>query len=222
MGEIILFNPNKQPKPKVSDLRYHGAIRSDNTRQATQNAIGDLIRKPSFTLPDIQAKIVQPQKEPGEQGTCFVYTPRGDGVPPFLVTSSLFPNFLISQGMSTDEAVNVAAIYARGLDFMHHALSGRKTWHGGEKQAIQRVMRAPSRTAYWGEQFNRSALQIEFRAAGAIALEATGIDVDVDIRPPFDPHIAGLVDPLVAPKPNGALASGSFLELQEIVTYTIQ
>lgn len=212
MADVInMFGPRELPKSQVSDYRYHGAIKSESVRETTQNAIGRLIRTPSFLLPNMQARIVHPEKEPGVQGTCFVFTPRGDGAPPLLVTGSLFPNFLISQGINVDEAVNFTAIYARGLDFMHHALSGRKTWHGGEKQAVQRVMRAPSKSAYWGAQIDRSVLKVEFRAAGAIAMEATGIDVDVDIKPPFDPHIAGIIDPLMASKPSGALKSGSFL-----------
>jgi hypothetical protein len=137
-----------------------------------------------------------------------------------LVTSSRFPNFLVSQGLEVEKATEVAAVYARSLDFIHTVLSGKKTWHGGENRAVKRIQQLPGRPEIWHPQFDQTFLKVEFSAAGTVALEATGVTLAVEGPHPLSPHIAGLLDPVKPSFTPGVKTDSTFLGLQEIITHT--
>jgi hypothetical protein len=215
-----MFDPSDK-SGEISDGEFLQRIASVETRLDTQNAIRTLIRKPSFELPDIKARLTsQSPEDRGKQGSCYVLRPRG-GSESLLVTSARFPNYLMTQqGVDRERALRTAAVFARGLDFMNAALTGKKTWHGAENRAVQRVKRNPDAAPIWDPRLDDMVLKVEFKAAGSIAVEATGIIFQVVTEQLMPPHIAGLVDPLPAPSKKGTTAQNTFLELQEIVSHT--
>ncbi len=196
--ELIVDGEAQTPKRGVYEDFAH-VITSGEVTDITQTAFTQLLGEAvEYSLPPLTATVAV-TVDGGEAGHCTVqeYTGPNREVARLLYVHTNFPRYLTQycpEIRSSSEAVQVAAVYARACDVVAGALSrSRMRRHGDGGMRFSATMV----DKYWPLDYRSGNVSLVHRAAGTVTLMAMGQDdVDITQAAPYQPHIAGLMNPL--------------------------
>lgn len=173
---------------------FSEAIRDPANEDSCRIAIGKLINNQDYS-PPLPSHELREIRGDVAYGICF-HSKDNEGNK-LLIVNRGFPEFLKSVDCieSSEQALSVAAIFARAYEIMVDA-EVKKHY----KTRIYDRFTNSSNDRYWTNELGIRA-QVPYRAAGLVALRAAGIEenyFDISEKPPYPPHIAGLMNPLPA------------------------
>ena len=187
--------------PEDDEIDLHGLVKSDEIRAITELAIANIINKNGvYAIPPIGSRLAHPEassieaSQNSNQGFCQIHNQDGKQ---YLIVNDTFAGYLAQEGgfESVKEAAQFAAIYTRALDVLSGAVNLANVTKG-----LNADFTSPRRS-YWDREHQGSNRAAIYRGAGLVAIEAMQIEPDFKDKPPYAPHVAGIVDPL---RPDGA------------------
>jgi hypothetical protein len=203
MSNVIqLFGGGEPPSPEISFDELAAQAGHPSMTQYVQFSINDTIKvnHPKIKAATPTLRRVEPHRgEDAKFGILMPYA-RIEGL---IITNENYPNYLLEEGLSRQDALNLAASSLVAYASVHRWMSGLNSRDKVKltREASQNHM-LPQHPALWTtESYNRglrlpNAHNIMHRIAARIALNCCDIEaLDPSATPPYPDHIAALADP---------------------------